>query len=164
MGFPQTPTCQGITSIGLPRRLQWDSTLPWETRRHTKAIGSNARFQRDPTSMWPWRPGLLGTCLTWRNGLPRMRLCMKGWTKPVPPLLGKCYFLKHRFFTCRYPIQTMTWYSWIRCILHNQGKIRKKRLHSFEEVGCTPRLWKCKEWLGGYTHRMAAQCLEFLRR
>lgn len=37
-----------------------------------------------------------------------MHLCKIGWTKPAPPLLGKCCFLKHKFFTCRYPTQTMT--------------------------------------------------------
>lgn len=40
-----------------------------------------------------------------------MRLCKKGWTEPAPPLLGKCCFLKHGFFTCGYPTKTMTRYS-----------------------------------------------------
>ena len=60
---------------GLPGRFQWDSTLQWEARTPPKAVGSNARFQRNSTSLRLRRPGLSRTYLHMAKWAPRGWIC-----------------------------------------------------------------------------------------
>lgn len=139
MGIPLTPIGQGSTTLRMLRRLQWDSTLPWETRWHTQAVGSDACFQRDPTSMRPWRPWLPGTYFQ-----------MEKW-----PTRGCVYARKARQSLRHHSLASVVSWStgfalagilfrpWPNTLDYSAKAESEKEAPPFwREVGSTPRLWK----------------------